>query len=133
MPAALALVPAHRDQVDDYLAALKQLSKGCGRSTVMAARSFAGKLQRAGGWDRLTIDQQIDAIVKARAFASWLIVTGRLTVGATSWAGSICGWVTPPATTVPTRTGGSPTPARCWRCEPAMWPCSGTPWPRSPR
>src|SRR3954447_8833493 len=82
MPAALALAPVHRDQVDDYRAALQQLGKGAGRSTIQAARSFAAKLHRAGGWDRLTLDQQIDAIVKARAFASWLIVTGRLTVDA---------------------------------------------------
>ena len=49
---------------------------------MQAARSFAAKLQRAGGWDRLTFDQQIEAIVKARAFASWLMVTGQLTVSA---------------------------------------------------
>jgi integrase/recombinase XerD len=33
---------------------------------------------RAGGWERLGVDEQIDAIVKARAFASWLMVTGQL-------------------------------------------------------
>jgi integrase/recombinase XerD len=82
MPAALVLLPAVRDQVEDYRTALTQLSKGSGRTTVQAARSFAAKLQRAGGWDRLTFDQQIDAIVKARAFASWLMVTGQLTVSA---------------------------------------------------
>jgi site-specific recombinase XerD len=82
MPAALALVAQQRDQVEDYIAAIRRLSKGCGRSTIQAARSFAAKLQRAGGWERLSIDQQIDAIVKARAFASWLMVTGQLTVDA---------------------------------------------------
>jgi hypothetical protein len=82
MPPALALLPVVRDQVEDYLTALTQLSKGSGRTTVKAARSFAAKLQRAGGWDRLALDQQIEAIVKARAFASWLMVTGQLTVSA---------------------------------------------------
>ena len=82
MPAALALLPVVRDQVEDYLTALTQLSKGSGRSTVQAARSFTAKLQRAGGWDRLTVGQQINAIVKARAFASWLMVTGQLRVSA---------------------------------------------------
>src|SRR4051794_13531499 len=82
MPAAVALLTGRRDQVVDYVAAIRRLGKGCGRSTIQAARSFAAKLQRAGGWERLTIDQQIDAIVKARAFASWLMVTGQLTVGA---------------------------------------------------
>jgi len=82
MPAALALVPQRRNQVQDYLAAIRRLSKGCGRSTIQAARSFAAKLQRAGGWDALSIDGQVDAIGKARAFASWLMVTGQLTVSA---------------------------------------------------
>jgi len=82
MPAALALLPVMHDLVEDYLTALTQLSKGSGRSTVQAARSFAARLHRAGGWNRLTLDQQIDAIVKARAFASWLMVTGQLTVSA---------------------------------------------------
>jgi integrase/recombinase XerD len=82
MPAALALLTVARDQVDDYVAAIRCLSKGSGRSTVQAARSFAAKLHRAGGWDCLSVDQQIDAIVKARAFASWLMVTGQLRVSA---------------------------------------------------
>jgi len=82
MPAALTLVAQRHDQVQDYLAAIRRLSKGCGRSTAHAARSFAAKLQRGGGWERLGIDEQIDAIVKARAFASWLMVTGQLTVSA---------------------------------------------------
>jgi site-specific recombinase XerD len=82
MPAALALLPVAADQVEDYLTAVTRLDKGSGRSTVQAARSFAAKLRRAGGWDRLTVDQQIDAIVKARAFASWLMVTGQLRVSA---------------------------------------------------
>jgi hypothetical protein len=80
MPAALALVSQRHDQVEDYVRAIRGLSRGCGRSTVQAARSFAAKLQRADGWHRLTADEQIDAIVKARAFASWLMVTGQLTV-----------------------------------------------------
>ncbi|HZN73812.1 MAG TPA: hypothetical protein VFC00_19265 [Micromonosporaceae bacterium] len=82
MPAALALVAQRQNQVDAYLAAVRRLSKGCGRTTIQAARSFAAKLQRAGGWERLSVDEQIAAIVKARAFASWLIVTGQLTVTA---------------------------------------------------
>jgi site-specific recombinase XerD len=82
MPAALRLAPPRRDQVEDYLTAIRHLHKGCGRSTIQAARSFAAKLQRAGGWHRLARDQQVDAIVKARAFASWLMVTGQLAVDA---------------------------------------------------
>src|SRR5258706_10238913 len=83
MPAALALVAQRHDQVQDYLAAIRRLRKGCGgRTAIQVARSFAGKLQRAGEWGRLGSDEQIDAIDKARAFASWLMVTGQLTVSA---------------------------------------------------
>jgi integrase/recombinase XerD len=82
MPAALTLLPFAPDQVEDYLAAIRRLSKGSGRSTVQAARSFTAKLHHARGWDSLSVAQQIDAIVKARAFASWLMVTGQLTVSA---------------------------------------------------
>src|SRR5215510_7450783 len=82
MPAALRLVSQRHDQVEEYVATIRGLGKGCGRTTVQAARSFAAKLDRAGGWQRLRVHEQIEAIVKARAFASWLLVTGQLTVSA---------------------------------------------------
>jgi integrase/recombinase XerD len=82
MPAALTLNGASGDQVDAYLTAMGQVGRRTGRSSVQAAKSFCAKLERAGGWTRLTPAQQIDAISKAPSFASWLMVTRRLTVSA---------------------------------------------------
>jgi integrase/recombinase XerD len=68
--------------VDEYLAAMHRVGRRTGRSTTQAAKSFCAKLDRAGGGARLSPAAQIDAVVKARSFASWLLVTARLTVDA---------------------------------------------------
>jgi integrase/recombinase XerD len=80
MPAALALSAEHEELVGAYVAALRGAGLRTGASTVLAARSFCAKTQRAGGWERLTRPRQLDAARKARAFVSWRMVTGRLTV-----------------------------------------------------
>ena len=77
-----ALSAAHVDSIDDYLTALHLTGLRSGRSTVQAAKTFCAKLQRAGGWSELSRAQQVDAICKARAFTSWRLVTGNLTVTA---------------------------------------------------
>lgn len=82
MPAGLALGTVHADRVDAYLTAMRTVGRRTGRSTVQAAKSFCAKLERAGGWAQLTPAQQIDAVGKAPSFASWLLVTRRLTVSA---------------------------------------------------
>ena len=82
MPAALTLNAASSDHVDAYLTAMGQVGRRTGRSSVQAAKSFCAKLERAGGWSQLIPSQQIDAIGKAPSFASWLMVTRRLTVSA---------------------------------------------------
>src|SRR5260370_25592828 len=82
MPAAVVLQPAHVDAVAEYVAAMRTARRKTGRSTVQAARTFCAKLERAGGWEQLSRSQQGDVIGKARAFASWLMVTGQLTVPA---------------------------------------------------
>jgi integrase/recombinase XerD len=82
MPAAVVLQPAHVDAVAEYLAAMRTARRKTGRSTVQAARTFCAKLERAGGWEQLSRLQQVDAIGKARSFASWLLVTGQLSVSA---------------------------------------------------
>jgi hypothetical protein len=53
-----------------------------GPSTTRAARSFCAKLDRAGGWENLSLARQADALGKARSFASWLLVTGQLVIAA---------------------------------------------------
>ena len=82
MGAALALTTGSSDQLERYFAAMQHLRRKTGRSTTMAARSFSAKLERAGGWEQLTSEEQVDAATKARSFSSWLMVTGQLTVTA---------------------------------------------------
>lgn len=82
MPAAVALTAEHVDLVRTYEVAMRAAGRRTGRSTMQAARSFCTKLERAGGWDQMTPARQFDVIRKARSFASWLMVTGRLTVDA---------------------------------------------------
>jgi integrase/recombinase XerD len=80
MPAAVVLQPTHVDAVAEYVAAMRTARRKTGHSTVQAARTFCAKLERAGGWEKLSRSQQVDAIGKARSFASWLMVTGQLNV-----------------------------------------------------
>ncbi|MDQ6879725.1 MAG: site-specific integrase [Candidatus Dormibacteraeota bacterium] len=82
MPAAVVLQIEHADTVANYGAAMRAARRKTGRSTLQAARTFCAKLQRAGGWERLSLSEQVDAIGKARSFASWLMVTGQLNVSA---------------------------------------------------
>ena len=86
MPAAVVLQIEHADAVADYVAAMRAARRKTGRSTRQAARTFCAKLQRAGGWKQLSRSEQIDAIGKARSFASWLLVTGRRNLSAEVFA-----------------------------------------------
>jgi len=49
---------------------------------MQAARTFCAKLERAGGWEQMDRSRRVDAIRKARSFASWMMVTGRLRIDA---------------------------------------------------
>jgi len=88
MPTAVAptLDDATRDatydasRVDAYLTAMQRAGRQTGRSTVQAAKTFCTKIEHSGGWDHMSAAQQIDAIEKARSFASWLLVTTQLTI-----------------------------------------------------
>jgi integrase/recombinase XerD len=51
-----------------------------GRSTVQAARTFCARVERAGGFERLSSTGRLDAVRRARAFVSWLLVRGELVV-----------------------------------------------------
>jgi hypothetical protein len=107
MPAAVALCVLDRDRIASYEMAMRAAGRKTGRSTMAAARSFCAKLDRAGGWDRMSRARQLDAIGKARSFASWLMVTGRLTVDADIFGRVYSASAPPPARTVPTRMPGS--------------------------
>lgn len=82
MMSAVALGADHGSIVDAYVAAMQSVGRKTGRSTVQAARTFSAKLDRAGGWRHLSRARQLDAVRKARGFASWLMVTGQLIVEA---------------------------------------------------
>jgi len=82
MPAAVTLEADHVDLIADYAAAMQLAGRKTGRSTMMAARTFCAKLERAGGFEAMTPTRRLDAVTKAPAFASWLMVTGRLVVDA---------------------------------------------------
>lgn len=82
MPAAVSLSASSAAQVDQYLTAMHLLGRKTGRSTTQAARSFRAKLDRAGGWDKLSLARQAGALGKAPSFGSWLLVTGQLILAA---------------------------------------------------
>ena len=82
MPAAVALNDEHVDLVVAYEASMRSAGRKTGQSTMQAARTFCAKLERAGAWEEMTRTRQLDAISKARSFASWLMVTGQLKVDA---------------------------------------------------
>ena len=80
MPAAVALAAEHADRVTAYQVVMATAGRKTGRSTMAAARTFSVKLERAGGWEQMSRARQLDAITKARSFASWMMVTGQLTI-----------------------------------------------------
>ena len=77
-PAALAIVPDVVDEIDAFAGALESVGLGAWRSTLAAARTFQGRINRAGGWHCVDLDVQLEWMRKARPFVSWLLVTGRL-------------------------------------------------------
>jgi site-specific recombinase XerD len=82
MPAAVAFSVTDVDLVASYETAMRGAGLKTGRSTMGAARAFCSKLDRAGSWHQMSRARQLDAICKSRSFASWLMVTGQLTVDA---------------------------------------------------
>jgi integrase/recombinase XerD len=77
---------APRDVGDDlvvrYASAMCAAGRTMGRSSTQTARTFMAKMQRAQGFSELGEPEQVDAINKARSFASWLIVIGEIQVSA---------------------------------------------------
>ncbi len=64
MSAALAFADDGAAVVDSYLAAMRLAGRRTGRSTVQAARTCQARISRAGGWDRLSEADQIDAVAR---------------------------------------------------------------------
>lgn len=82
MPAAFALAPEGADLVREYVTAMQAVGHKTGRSTMQAAKTFCARMERAGGWEQLSPARQLDAVRRARSFASYLLVTGHLVVEA---------------------------------------------------
>ena len=82
MPAALVLTDESIDDVDAFAAALETVGLKAWDSTLRAARTFQGRIEGAGGWERVNLDTQLEWMRRARPFVAWQLVTGRLTATA---------------------------------------------------
>ena len=82
MPAALVLTDESIDGLDAFAAALEAVGLKAWPSTLRAARTFQGRIERAGGWERVNLDTQLEWMRRARPFVAWQMVTGRLTATA---------------------------------------------------
>lgn len=82
MPAALVLTDEGLEDLDAFATALTSVGLKAWRSTLSAARTFQGRVERAGGWELVELDTQLEWMRKARPFVSWLLITGRLTASA---------------------------------------------------
>ena len=82
MPATLALSDESIDDLDAFAAALEAVGLKAWRSTLGAARTFQGRVEGAGGWERVNLDTQLEWMRRARPFVAWQLVTGRLTATA---------------------------------------------------
>ena len=66
MPAALALSDESIDDLDAFAAALEAVGLKAWRSTLGAARTFQGRVEGAGGWERVNLDTQLEWMRRAR-------------------------------------------------------------------
>ena len=82
MPAALVLADELIDDLDAFAAALEAVGLKAWHSTLGAARTFQGRVERAGGWERVNLDTQLEWMRRARPFVAQQLVTGRLTATA---------------------------------------------------
>jgi site-specific recombinase XerD len=82
MPAALKLSTASEDRVDAFVAAHHRAGMKPWPSTIQEARTCCGRIDRAGGWDAMAFNEQLEATRRAPRFVAWLLTTGRLQTGA---------------------------------------------------
>ncbi|TQC36373.1 hypothetical protein EEB14_62855, partial [Rhodococcus sp. WS4] len=61
MPAPRAITADDELVVEHYLAEMRAADRKTGRSTTHAARACWARIRRAGGWDRLTAAERLDA------------------------------------------------------------------------
>ena len=82
MPAALVLADESIDDLDAFAAALEAVGLKAWHSTLGAARTLRGRIERAGCRERVNLDTQLEPMRRARPFVAWQLVTGRLTATA---------------------------------------------------
>jgi len=82
MPAALKLDERSLADLDAFAEALTAVGNTAWRSTLSSARTFSGRVERAGGWDHVDLETQLDWMRRARPFVSWLLINGRITATA---------------------------------------------------
>lgn len=78
MPAALALTDESLNNIDEFAVALEAVGLTAWRSTLSAARTFQDRVERAGAWDLVDLETQLEWMRRARPFVSWMLITGRL-------------------------------------------------------
>ena len=78
MPAALKLSPVAEDRVASFVEAHRKAGMKPWTSTIQAARTCCGRIDRAGGWDSMSFDQQLEATRRAPRFVAWLFATRRM-------------------------------------------------------
>ncbi|MGH3863392.1 tyrosine-type recombinase/integrase [Actinokineospora sp.] len=83
MPAALRLSPVGEDHVISFIEAHHTAGMKPWASTIQAARTCCGRIDRAGGWDSMTFDEQSETTRRAPRFVAWLLTTQRMQATAT--------------------------------------------------
>jgi site-specific recombinase XerD len=82
MPAPLHLDERSLSTVDAFETALRERGLTAWRSTLQAARTLTGRIERAGGWPQVETDTQVAWARRSRPFVSWLLLTGQITATA---------------------------------------------------
>ena len=84
MSAPAPLAARQADLVEQYCQAVKAAGLRMWRSTRQAAQTFCRRVDRAGGWAAMSLEQRLAAakVQHAAPFVAWLIVTGRLAADA---------------------------------------------------
>lgn len=78
MPVELKLSAVAEDRVASFVEAHRTAGMKPWTSTIGAARTCCGRIDRAGGWDLMSFDEQLEATRRAPRFVAWLFTTRRV-------------------------------------------------------
>jgi site-specific recombinase XerD len=82
MGAPLQLSEGSLDVIAEFALSLQDSGLTAWNSTMSAARTLSGRMERADGWQRADLDTQVAWMRQARPFVSWMLVTGQITATA---------------------------------------------------